>query len=153
MRIFNDFNLDHKRNARNTPIYDYNCMGYALDAYSWLIAYLKDGKTDAFNYGVSKKKQKKVLKSCAEYLLDNFPLVPVTREQAYNACGRKQIIAFRIAEYDFHFMVRRKNGSWYHKMGSQDINRIDKEKVFADVWRNKCGDVYDSEILFFEKVA
>lgn len=33
MRIFDDFNLDHKRNARNTSIYDYNCMGYALDAY------------------------------------------------------------------------------------------------------------------------
>lgn len=153
MRIFDDFNLDHKRNVRNTSIYDYNCMGYALDAYSWLIAYLEDGKTDAFNYGVEKEEQEEVLISCAKYLLDNFPLVPVTRKQAYNARGRKQIIAFRIAKYDFHFMVHRKNGSWYHKMGSQDIHRIDKEKVFADVWNNDCGDVYDSEILFFEKVA
>lgn len=153
MKNFDDFNLDHKRNIRNTSIYDYNCMGYALDTYSWLNAYLKDGKTDVFIYGVSKEKQKKVLKSCTKYLLNNFPLVPITREQAYNACGRKQIIAFRIAKYDFHFMVRRKNGSWYHKMGCNDILRIDKDKVFADVWRNDCGDVYDSEILFFEKVA
>ena len=153
MRIFDDFNLDHKRNVNNTPVRDYNCMGYALDAYSWLIAYLEDEETDAFTYGVEKKEQEKVLMSCAKYLLNNFPLVPITREQAYNACGRKQIIAFRIAKYDFHFMVRRKNGSWYHKMGSQDIHRIDKDKVFANVWRNNCGDVYDSEILFFEKVA
>ena len=153
MRIFDDFNLDHKPNALNTSIYDYNCIGYALDAYSWLIAYLEDEETDVFNYGVEKKDQEKVLMSCAKYLLNNFPLVPITREQAYNACGRKQIIAFRIAKYDFHFMVRRKNGSWYHKMGSQDIHRIDKDKVFADVWKNDCGDVYDSEILFFEKVA
>lgn len=153
MRIFDDFNLDHKRNVNNTPVRDYNCMGYALDAYSWLIAYLEDEETDAFNYGVEKENQEKVLMSCAKYLLNNFPLVPITREQAYNACGRKQIIAFRIAKYDFHFMVRRKNGSWYHKMGSQDIHRIDKDKVFANVWRNNCGDVYDSEILFFEKVA
>ena len=153
MRIFDDFNLDHKRNVNNTPVRDYNCMGYALDAYSWLIAYLEDEETDAFNYGVEKKDQEKVLMSCAKYLLNNFSLVPITREQAYNACGRKQIIAFRIAKYDFHFMVRRKNGSWYHKMGSQDIHRIDKDKVFADMWNNDCGDVYDSEILFFEKVA
>lgn len=153
MKNFDEFNLDHKRNARNTPIYDYNCMGYALDTYSWLIAYLEDEETDAFDYGVDKEEQEKVLMSCAKYLLNNFSLVPITREQAYNACGRKQIIAFRIAEYDFHFMVRRKNGSWYHKMGSQDIHRIDKEKVFANVWSNNCGDVYDSEILFFEKVA
>lgn len=153
MRIFDDFNLDHKRNVNNTSIYDYNCMGYALDAYSWLFAYLEDGETDAFNYGVEKEDQEEVLMSCAKYLLNNFPLVPVTRKQAYNACGRKQIIAFRIAKYDFHFMVRRKNGSWYHKMGSQDIHRIDKEKVFANVWRNNSGDVYDSKILFFEKVA
>ena len=153
MRTFDDFNLDHKRNVRNTPVRYYNCMGYALDTYSWLCAYLEDGETDAFNYGVGKEEQEEVLMSCAKYLLDNFPLVPITRKQAYNTCGKKQIIAFRIAKYDFHFMVRRKNGSWYHKMGSQDINRIDKEKVFADVWRNGCGDVYDSEILFFEKVA
>ena len=153
MRIFDDFNLDHKRNVNNTPVRDYNCMGYALDAYSWLIAYLEDEETNAFDYGVDKEEQEKVLMSCAKYLLNNFSLIPITREQAYNACGRKQIIAFRIAEYDFHFMVRRKNGSWYHKMGSQDIHRIDKDKVFADEWRNNCGDIYDSEILFFEKVA
>lgn len=153
MRIFDDFNLDHKRNVNNTPVRDYNCMGYALDTYSWLIAYLEDEETNAFDYGVDKEEQEKVLMSCAKYLLNNFSLVPITREQAYNACGRKQIIAFRIAEYDFHFMVRRKNGSWYHKMGSQNIRRIDKGRVFADVWRNDSGDVYDSEILFFEKVA
>ena len=153
MRTFDDFNLDHKRNVRNTPARYYNCMGYALDTYSWLFAYLEDGKTDEFNYGVDKEEQEEVLMSCAKYLLDNFPLVPITRKQAYNTCGKKQIIAFRIAKYDFHFMVRRKNGSWYHKMGSQDIHHISKEKVFANVWSNDCGDVYDSEILFFEKVA
>ena len=153
MRHYDDFNLDHERNVRNTPIYDYNCMGYALDTYSWLFAYLKDGETDPFNYGVDKSEQEEVLKSCAEYVLDNFPLVPITREEAYNARGKKEVVAFRIAEYDFHFMVRRKNGSWYHKMGSQDIHRIDKDKVFANVWKNNSGDVYDSEILFFEKVA
>lgn len=59
MRIFDDFNLDHKRNVNNTSIYDYNCMGYALDTYSWLIAYLKDGKTDAFNYGEKKQNKKR----------------------------------------------------------------------------------------------
>ena len=152
MRHYDDFNLDHERNVRNTPIYDYNCMGYALDTYSWLFAYLKDGETDPFNYGVDKSEQEEVLKSCAEYLLDNFPLVPITREEAYNARGKKEVVAFRIAEYDFHFMVRRKNGSWYHKMGSTSICRINKEVVFADVWKSN-HDIYYSEILFFEKVA
>ena len=152
MRHYDDFNLDHERNVRNTPIYDYNCMGYALDTYSWLFAYLKDGETDPFDYGVDKEEQEEVLKSCAEYLLDNFPLAPITREEAYNARSKKEIVAFRIAEYDFHFMVRRKNGSWYHKMGSTSICRINKEVVFAPVWKSN-HDIYDSEILFFEKVA
>ncbi len=152
MRLYDDFNLDHERNVRNTPIYDYNCMGYALDTYSWLFAYLENGETDAFNYGVGKEEQEEVLMSCAKYLLDNFPLALITREEAYNARGKKEIVAFRIAEYDFHFMVRRKNGSWYHKMGSTSICRINKEEVFAPVWKNN-HDIYDSEILFFEKVA
>ena len=152
MRNFDDFNLDHKRNVNNTPVRDYNCMGYALDTYSWLFAYLKDGETDPFDYGVDKSEQKEVLKSCAEYLLDNFPLSPITREEAYNARGKKEIVAFRIAEYDFHFMVRRKNGGWYHKMGSTEIRRINKEDVFAPMWKSNL-DIYDSEILFFEKVA
>ena len=153
MKLFDDFNLDHKRNVRNTNFRDYNCMGYALDTYSWLYAYLKDGETDPFNYGVDKKEQEEVLKSCEKYLLNNFSLVPITREQAYNTRGRKQIIAFRIAKYDFHFMVRRKNGKWYHKMGSTHIRPISKDSVFAPVWTNRGGDVYDSEILFFEKVV
>ena len=152
MRLFDDFNLDHKRNVRNTYVRDYNCMGYALDTYSWLIAYMEDGKTDPFNVDVDKEEQEKVLVSCTKYLLNNFPLLPVTREEAYNTHGKKQIIAFRIGKYDFHFMVRRKNGSWYHKMGSQDICRIKKEEVFANVWKNGW-DRYDSEILFFEKIT
>ena len=152
MRLYDDFNLDHKRNVHNTPVRDYNCMGYALDTYSWLYAYLKDGETDAFNYGVGKEEQEEVLMSCAKYLLDNFPLAFITREEAYNTRGKKEIVAFRIAKYDFHFMVRRKNGSWYHKMGSTSICRINKEEVFAPVWKNNY-DIYDSEILFFEKVA
>lgn len=153
MRLYDDFNLDHKRNIHNTSIYDYNCMGYALDTYSWLIAYMEDGETDPFNVGVDKEEQEEILMSCAKYLLNNFSLTPITREEAYNTHDKKEIVAFRIAEYDFHFMVRRKNGGWYHKMGSQDIHRIDKDKVFADEWRNNSGDIYDSEILFFEKVA
>ena len=153
MMLFDDFNLDHKRNARNTDARDYNCMGYALDTYSWLIAYMEDGETDPFNVGVYKEEQEEILMSCTKYLLNNFSLVPITREQAYNARGKKQIIAFRIGKYDFHFMVRRKNGSWYHKMGSYDIQRINKEIVFAPIWTNRSGDIYDSEILFFEKVA
>ena len=153
MRLYDDFNLDHKRNIHNTCTYDYNCMGYALDTYSWLIAYMEDGETDPFNVGVDKEEQEEILMSCAKYLLNNFSLTPITREEAYNTHDKKEIVAFRIAEYDFHFMVRRKNGSWYHKMGSQDIHRIDKDKVFADEWRNNSGDIYDSEILFFEKVA
>lgn len=153
MMLFDDFNLDHKRNVRNTYVRDYNCMGYALDTYSWLIVYLEDGETDPFSVGVDKEEQEEILMSCEKYLLNNFSLVPITREEAYNTHGKKQIIAFRIAEYDFHFMVRRKNGSWYHKMGSLDIHRIKKEEVFANVWSNNNGVVYDSEILFFEKVA
>ena len=152
MKLFDDFNLDHERNVRNTDFHDYNCMGYALDTYSWLYAYLKDGETDPFDYGVDKSEQEEVLESCAEYLLDNFPLAPITREEAYNARDKKEIVAFRIAEYDFHFMVRRKNGSWYHKMGSTEIRRVNKEYVFAPVWKSN-SDIYDSEILFFEKVA
>ena len=153
MTLSDKFNLNHKRNVRNTSVRDYNCMGYALDTYSWLIAYLEDG-TDAFDFfdGVKKEEQEKVLVSCAKYLLNNFPLVSITRKQAYNTHDRKQIIAFRISTFDFHFMIRRKNGSWYHKMGSQDIRRIKKEEVFADIWKNGW-DKYDSEILFFEKVA
>lgn len=153
MMYFDEFNLDRKRNVRNTPIRDYNCMGYALDTYSWLITYLEDEETDPFPNGVKKGQQEEVLMSCEKYLLNNFPLIPITREQAYNACGRKQIIAFRIAKYDFHFMVRRKNGKWYHKMGSTPIRPISKDSVFAPMWTNCSGDVYDSEILFFEKIA
>ena len=99
MMLFDDFNLDHKRNVRNTYVRDYNCMGYALDTYSWLTAYMEDGETNPFDVGVDKEEQEEILMSCAKYLLNNFSLVPITREQAYNAHGKKQIIAPRGEKY------------------------------------------------------
>lgn len=153
MTIYEDMlNLKGTRNVKNTYYRNYNCMGYALDTYSWLCALLEGGEFDPFPLDEEDDKEE-ILASCVQYLLDTFALKQISRQQAYNTKSKVEVVAFRIGYADFHFMVRRKNGQWYHKMGATHIARIEKDTVFAPVWYNGYGDAYDSEIIFFEKVA
>lgn len=122
-----------------------NCMGYALGIHAWLFPY------DLFNpqHPRTPFDKHQDLDFCTNYLLENYCfLTRISRENAYNAKKGKYIIAFRLAEDDFHFMLRHPNGHWYHKRGAYKIAPIAKEKVFSDAWQTICCR-YDSETVFF----
>lgn len=149
--IEDPFNLAKKRNARNTDTRAYNCMGYALDTFSWLRPMNPaTNKSFAFSTGIKKKDYHKVLALAAVYLSNTFGLTRISRETAYNYKGNHEIVAFRIARNDFHFAVRKNNGNWFHKPGGYNIIRTTKEEIFASTWESGW-DSYDSDIIFFEK--
>lgn len=149
--IEDPFNLAKKRNAHNTETRAYNCMGYALDTFSWLRPLnLATYKPFSFSTGIKKKDYHKVLVLASAYLIAAFGLTRISRETAYNYKGNREIVAFRIARNDFHFAVRKNNGNWFHKPGGCNIIRTTKEKIFAPTWESDC-DSYDSDIIFFEK--
>jgi hypothetical protein len=61
-------------------------------------------------------------------------------------------IAYRMGAEDFHFMRRKRNGHWYHKMGMCTIQPILKEDVFSPCWYNDWGDEYNSRIVLLAVV-
>ena len=52
-------------------------------------------------------------------------------------------VAFRLSDYDFHYIKRASNGHWFHKRGSSNyIDTMKEEVVFSESW----GNGYDGEI-------
>lgn len=123
----------------NVCSWDYNCYSYAVEhREEWLYSikgveelevdcwanwyYLKNGGkiNDLIDIFVKKD------------VLERFPEFTIVKLEDIKEHTR--LIAVKLAEDDFHFMKRHVGGHWYHKRGGGEIQRISKEKVFADSW-------------------
>lgn len=115
-----NYNVLKKRNIRNTDKFDYNCGGYALESFSWYLPRHDDIPTHRAD-GIT-------LESCIEAMLEDFPNLRVI--QSLNELkDNEYAIAFRMSDYDFHYVKRASNGHWYHKMGSSHYIRTMTQKV------------------------
>ena len=134
-----DYNFLGKRNIRNTEKSSYNCGGYALESFSWYLPRHNNMPTHRTD-GVT-------LESCIEAMLEDFPNLRVI--QSLNELkDNEYAIAFRMSDYDFHYVKRASNGHWYHKMGSNYYIRTMTQKVvFSKSW----GYGYDGEIVLMAK--
>ena len=137
------FNTKNRRNVRNTITREYNCAGYALGTFSW---YCPDEEGE-YGYGWNwslKGRKRKYMKNAIEKMLAEFP--NLRRINTVKQCGvNEYVIAFRLAENDFHFMKRGQNGVWYEKCGCGSIHRVPQEDVFARNWRGR----YTGKIVLF----
>lgn len=140
------------RNEKNTDKHQYNCGGYALNTYCWIIPYTMSG----FNFYNNKKKGnenfEKSLEHSVNYILETFKDKLRIIEDLHELKENEYAVAYRMGKNDFHFMKRKKNGHWYHKMGMCAIEPILKEDVFAPCWYNDSGDKYNSRIVLFAVV-
>jgi hypothetical protein len=145
----NPFNLNHERNTTNTDIDDYNCAGYALGIYSWY--HPEDVK---FQWGFPfclKGQKRKYIKSVIDIVTRDFPDLRVIKS-VKDAQPDEYVIAFRVADYDFHFIKRGMNNVWYSKYGGAPIRRLTTEEVFSRAWNNYFGvATYKGKITLFAK--
>ena len=129
------------RNIKNTDKGEYNCGGYALNLFNWFQPY-KDGECIGF-FGWFKGKEE-TQRIMVEYLLENFSLRIVKGIEELKP--KEYAVAFRLSEFDFHFVKRCDNGVWRHKRGGLgEIEIMKKEKVFSKSWDGG----YDSELILF----
>lgn len=134
------FNREHKRNRFNTHCWDYNCGGYALGIYVW---YQFNYYFDAvLEFGIEE-----MTHLCVNAILCDFPTLRVIND-LHELQKNERAIAFRICEYDFHFMMRHKNGHWSHKPGRTPIRSITKAEVFNPKgW--ELSHTYDGPLVLF----
>lgn len=143
-------NIKNLRNFRNTKKRDYNCGGYALGCYSWVLPYYEQ-PFDSFFMGLVNFSWEKLCEFTdisVNWLISEFPSLLYIEDKA-RLPKDKEIIAFRwSSDGDFHFIVRKKNGVWYHKRGgTRDILTMPEEEVLSSCWLDR----YDGPLVLFEK--
>lgn len=138
------FNVQRKRNIKNTCKALYNCAGYALETFSW---YCPNGKNDRYWCFLDDLSDTEMFAKTFEtvnFMLKDFKgrlrligSVDEVRENEY-------AIAYRVSsDGDFHFMKKMANG-WHHKRGNTDRIYIESEDyVLKKIW---C-DRYDGPIV------
>lgn len=141
--VDDQFNLNHKRNLRNTNKRHYNCAGYALGTFSWYCPHDEkdeDGNWFGYDYGFESNEEawRKTMYAVAQMIRDfsNRGLRIINKVDELH--GNEYAFAFRLsADGDFHYIKRNLIGQWYHKRGaSLDIDRMTTDEVFNTRW---CG--------------
>lgn len=139
--IFNQ----EKRNESTAYTEEYNCAGYALGTFNWFLPYSED-MLDEYDDEIYDEKYN--VDYFADYLLETFNNLRMI-ENLDQAKDNEEIIALRLGKWgdDFHFLRRKLNKKWYHKLGVENVTRF-KEPVFSDEW---CNRYVDKIILFAKK--
>lgn len=140
------YNKKGKRNENNTSQYDYNCGGYAFKTFSWLHP-SKDYDTN--NYGACRNayQRAKVRKVCIKHLLSTIPNIRVIKRTDTIADDEYRV-AFRLTDFDFHFLREEKDGTWTHKPGSSAISKFEGNP-FGKKWMRPDGTYYYGKIVLF----
>lgn len=121
----------------------YNCGGYALNTCTWINPAIPSldqprGRSDVDDFRKIAPQMVKNLK----VLMPNLRQIKKINESKKG----EYVVAFRAAKNDFHFMVRKANGSWYDKRGrSEYINRHNTEDVLGKNWYHR----YNGKIYLF----
>lgn len=134
------FNLNNTRNALNTETRDYNCAGFALGTFSW---YCPDEEEHNERWTL-RRRIRKYRANAIQKMLDEFPNLRLIKK--VDECANNEyVIAFRLADNDFHYIKRGLDNVWYHKRGICSIERISQEEVFGKTWYDR----YKGKITLF----
>ena len=148
----NDLYNEEKRNENTAWTDEYNCAGYALGTFNWLLPYDEEDreiiKENEFDFDLFESTQIYTVENFTKYLLKTFNNLRVI-EYPSQAKDNEEVIGMRIDynNLDFHFIRRKLNKKWYHKIGGCNITKFNEENVFKPLWCNR----YNSEIVFFAK--
>lgn len=166
------YNKHKTRNSYNTRNEEYNCMGYALDTYTWLCPYDRELIVNhieelCYDYEMNFNIVANILlEEYTNWILEHFDNVKPCKEPKYSKLKNNEyIIAMRVyvdedfgeeyyedddnycefyPDYDHHFL-KYENGKWSDKPGSLEIRETPK-----DPWHNdSCDFYYNSNTQFF----
>lgn len=146
------FNLDREHNEQNMNTLDYNCAGYALGTFTWILL-------DAFDHGydlsfddgdedIMKKIEDYVARmedNCVEEIVENFEGLVRPISVLSELHEDEYAVLFRVSYDDegyiddFHFVKRHHDGHYSHKPGSAPITEFEGDP-FDGAWANSWLD-------------
>ena len=135
------FNVQRKRNIKNTCKALYNCAGYALETFSWYCPY---DDYDLFSLLCDSDELEEITKLTVFHMLKDFEgkLRVISSLKELNK--DEYAIAYRVSfDGDFHFMKKART-RWHHKRGRMSTILTESEdNVLNSIW---C-DRYDGPIV------
>lgn len=133
--------ITRANNVFNTNKESFNCGGFALGTYTWVLV---DGYVDYFDYD-SRDEVNEALERETELSIENILSIRPKTRVIYEEDELKEnefLVYFRLSsDGDFHFVKRMHNGELWHKMGWLNIERFDE-----DIYDDWCGR-YDGPIV------
>lgn len=132
------FNIQRKRNIKNTCKALYNCAGYALETFSWYCPNEEDwgywGSLDDWDDMTMFMKTSETVQFMLKDFAGRLRLIGSVEEVNDN----EYAIAYRLSrDGDFHFMKKMANG-WHHKRGNTDRIYIESEDyVLKKIWYDR----------------
>ena len=145
-RVRDPYNKKSKRNEKNTSQYDYNCGGYAFKTFSWLHP-TEDYETNNYSKCKNAYQRAKVRAICVASLIKTVPNLRLIKRNDPIADDEYRV-AFRLADFDFHFLREEKDGTWTHKAGSTEIS-VFEGNPFGRRWMRADGAYYYGKIVLF----
>lgn len=145
-------NLDRERNEQNMNALDYNCGGYALGTFTWILL-------DSFGHGYDlsfddvdedmmeefKGYVARMEDNCVEEIVKNFEGLVRPISVLSELHKNEYAVLFRVSYDDegyiddFHFVKRHHDGHYSHKPGSAPIAEFEGDP-FDGAWANSWLD-------------
>ena len=158
-KFFEDeYNVDGKRNRKNTEREDYNCGGYALETFSWVLPCDTETECeewydfDMWEYDYDEDDFNESAERGAEWMLNNIPNLRQVSSPDEKLEEGEWLIGFKVGagtgDGDFHYIKRTPSGRYYHKPGASRVRRMGKEEALSDNW---CDGKYTSKTIWLAR--
>ena len=146
-KFFEDeYNVNGNRTLKNVSRDQFNCGGYALETFSWILPcdteteceewydfdmWENDYDEDDFNESAERG---------AEWMLANVPNLRRVDSPDEKLQEGEWLIGFKVGagsgDGDFHYIKRTPSGQFWHKPGGSYIRRMGKKEALSDDWGN-----------------
>ena len=150
------FNEYGTRNLKNVSRGKFNCGGYALGTYNWILPCDTDEDADElFEVNLWLEDIEDIdfdrrAEICATWMLNNIPNLRRVDSPDEKLADDEWLIGFKMGlgpsgDGDFHYIKRTPTGRFYHKPGSAKIMRMSKKEALSDSWMH---DSYTSNTIW-----
>ena len=146
-KFFEDeYNVNGKRNRKNTERNQYNCFGYALETFSWGLPCDTEEECeelydfDMWEYDYDEDDFNESAERGAKWMLANVPNLRRVDSPDAELEENEWLIGFKVGagsgDGDFHYIKRTPSGQFWHKPGGSYVRRMGKKEALSDDWGN-----------------
>ncbi len=144
--LIDAYNENGTRNMKNVSRDQFNCGGYALETYNWVLPCDSEEECeelydfDMWEYDYDEDDFNESAERGAEWMLENIPNLRRVDSPDVELDKDEWLIGFKVGagsgDGDFHYIKRTPSGQFWHKPGGSYVRRMGKKEALSDDWGN-----------------